>query len=78
MCLFNVLTHVAILRPWWGKTRVPTHLAKLGEITGKTRVLYSELGEITGKTRVLPGGYVILALWAVNCLLGIYITSMTM
>ncbi len=33
-----------------------SHLAKLGEITGKTRVLYSELGEITGKTRVLPGG----------------------
>ena len=31
-------------------------MAKLGEITGKTRVLYSELGEITGKTRVLPGG----------------------
>ncbi len=34
-----------------------THLAKLGEITGKTQVLYSELGEITGKTRVLPVGY---------------------
>ncbi len=33
-----------------------THLAKLGEITGKTRVLYSELGEITGKTQVLPCG----------------------
>ncbi len=33
-----------------------THVAKLGEITGKTRVLYSEFGEITGKTRVLPGG----------------------
>ncbi len=33
-----------------------THLAKLGEITGKTRVLYSELGEITGRTRVLPCG----------------------
>ncbi len=32
-----------------------THLAKLGEINGKTRVLYSELGEFTGKTRVLPG-----------------------
>ncbi len=30
------------------------HVAKLGEITGKTRVLYSESGEITGKTRVLP------------------------
>ncbi len=29
------------------------HVAKLGEITGKTRVLYSELGEITGKTRFL-------------------------
>ena len=29
-------------------------MAKLGEITGKTRALYSELGEITGKTRVLP------------------------
>ncbi len=36
-----------------------THVAKLGEITGKTRVLYSELGEITGKTLVLPGGEVI-------------------
>ena len=34
----------------------PPHVAKLGEITGKTRVLYSELGKITGKTRVLPGG----------------------
>ncbi len=33
-----------------------THLTKLGEITGKTRVLYSELGEIIGKTRVLPDG----------------------
>ena len=33
------------------------HVAKLGEITGKTRVLYSKLGEITGKTRVLPGGW---------------------
>ncbi len=32
-----------------------THVAKVGEVTGKTRVLYSELGE-TGKTRVLPGG----------------------
>ncbi len=32
------------------------HLAKLGEIVGKTRVLYSELGEITGQTRVLPCG----------------------
>ena len=30
------------------------HVAKLGEITGKTRVLYAELGEVTGKTRVLP------------------------
>ena len=29
------------------------YMAKLGEITGKTRVLYSELGEIT---RVLPFG----------------------
>ena len=28
-------------------------MAKLGEITGKTGVLYLELGEITGKTRVL-------------------------
>ena len=37
--------------------KAPNHVAKLGEITGKTRVLYSELGEITGKTRVLPGGY---------------------
>ncbi len=27
-----------------------SHVAKLGEITGKTRVLYLELGEITGKT----------------------------
>ena len=35
---------------------MPSHLAKLGEITGKTRVLYSKVGEITGKTRVLPGG----------------------
>ena len=33
-----------------------TQVAKLGESTGKTRVLYSELGEITGKTRVLPRG----------------------
>ncbi len=33
-----------------------THVAKLGEITGKTRVLYSELWEITGKTRVMPCG----------------------
>ncbi len=32
-----------------------SHVAKLGEITGKTRVLHSKLGEITGKTRVLPG-----------------------
>ncbi len=31
-----------------------THVAKLGEITGKTRVLYSEFGQITGKSRVLP------------------------
>ena len=38
----------------------PSHLAKLGEITGKTRVLHSELGEITGKTRVLPCGFVII------------------
>ncbi len=30
--------------------QVPTHVAKLGEITGKTRVLDSELGEITGKS----------------------------
>ncbi len=29
-------------------------MAKLEEITGKTRVFYSELGKITGKTRVLP------------------------
>ncbi len=35
-----------------------TQLAKLGEITGKTRVLYSELGEITGKTWVLPCGHI--------------------
>ena len=35
---------------------IPAHVAKLGEITGKTRVLFSELGEITGKTRVLPCG----------------------
>ncbi len=34
----------------------PPHVAKLGEITGKTRVLYSELGKITGKTRVLLRG----------------------
>ncbi len=34
-------------------------VAKLGGITGKTRVLYSKLGEITGKTRVLPGGLLI-------------------
>ncbi len=33
-----------------------SHVAKLGEITGKTRVLYSKFGEITGKTRVLPCG----------------------
>ena len=33
------------------KATTITHVAKLGEITGKTRVLYSELGEITGKTR---------------------------
>ncbi len=33
-----------------------SHVAKLGEITGKTRVLYSESREITGKTRVLPFG----------------------
>ncbi len=32
------------------------HVAKLDEITGKTRVRYSELGEITGKNRVLPCG----------------------
>ncbi len=31
--------------------------AKLGEITGKTQVLYSELGEIAGKTRVSPCGH---------------------
>ncbi len=36
--------------------RVTSHMAKLGEITGKTRVLYSKLGEITGKSRVLQGG----------------------
>ena len=30
---------------------------KFGEITGKTRVSYSELGKITGKTRVLPCGF---------------------
>ena len=36
------------------------HVAKLGEITGETRVLYSKLGEITGKTRVLPCG------WGIN------------
>ena len=28
-----------------------THVAKLREITGKTRVLYPELAEITGETR---------------------------
>ncbi len=39
----------------WAK--LDTHVAKLGEITGKTRVLYSELMEITGKTRVLPCEY---------------------
>ena len=27
-------------------------MAKLGEITGKIRVLYSELGEIKGKTLI--------------------------
>ncbi len=39
-------------------TERPSRVAKLGEITGKTRVLYSKLGEITGKTRVLPGGLI--------------------
>ncbi len=34
-------------------------MAKLGEITGKTRVLYSELGEITGETRVLSCVYIL-------------------
>ncbi len=33
-------------------------MAKLGEITGKTRVLSSEMGEITVKTWVLPYGAV--------------------
>ncbi len=33
-----------------------THVAKGGEITGKTGVLYSEFVEITGKARVLPDG----------------------
>ena len=33
-------------------------MAKLGVITGKTRVLHSELREITSKTRVLPCGNV--------------------
>ncbi len=31
-----------------------THVAKLGEITGQTRVLYSELGEITGYPLLYP------------------------
>ena len=39
-------------------TQKPTHVAKLGEITGKTWVLYSELKEITGKTPVLACGYI--------------------
>ncbi len=33
-----------------------THVAKPGEITGKTRVIDLKSGEITGKNRVLPGG----------------------
>ncbi len=41
---------------WLIRPEITAHVAKLGEITGKTRVLYSELGEITGKTRDLPGG----------------------
>ncbi len=40
------------------KSLATSHNAKLGEITGKTRVLYSEWGNITGKTRVLPCGLV--------------------
>ncbi len=39
---------------------VCTHVAKLPEITGKIRVLYSEVGEITGKSPVLLCGYVML------------------
>ncbi len=49
-----VTTHMAKLGEITGKTRVL--FSELGEITGKTRVLYSEFGEIIGKTRVLPGG----------------------
>ncbi len=37
-------------------TCITSHVAKLEEIIGKTRVLYPELGEITGKIRVLPDG----------------------
>ncbi len=42
------------------KEGFPSHVAKLGEIMGKSPVLYSELGEITGKTRVLPCGLYIM------------------
>ncbi len=48
-------THLAKLGEITGKTRVLC--SKFGEITGKTRVLYSKWGKITGKTRVLPCGH---------------------
>ena len=54
------MTVITIFEPCHAKTGlevlVTANVAELGEITGKTQVLYSELGEITGKTRVLPCG----------------------
>ena len=37
-----------------------SYMEKLGEITGKTRVVYSELAGTTGKTRILPCGIMFL------------------
>ena len=47
--------------------RINYPLGKMAEITGKTRVLYSELGEITGNARVLPCEYTEYWLWS-TCL----------
>ena len=54
---------IPVLMHSWKSSRTPKNLPtwqNWGEITGKTRVLYSELGKITDKTRVLPCGFAFL------------------
>ena len=53
--LMVAICKVLMQTSFWNQEHA--HVAKLREITGKTRVFYSKLGEITGNTRVLPGGW---------------------